>query len=205
MFESKKTPTVKLGAPHRTVLFLDIDDVLCLSAPYGGYDVAQAFAAPGLAEPDASRGAPPDPWQTLLLPNAVSLLRAIHDEFQPQYVISSDWWWLMEDHLLRRMLQLSALDFVDANLHPDMSTPKGPKRQPRWTEIKAWLDAHREAANNWVVLDDYRSGTGLDIGQPPENLPVIVLCTESVGLTDAEYALLRTAFELRREAISAAV
>jgi hypothetical protein len=102
------------------------------------------------------------------------------------------------------MLKLAGLDFIAANLHPDMSTPKGPARKARWVEIQAWLSAHPEAGS-WVVLDDHRSGTGLGIGQPPENLPFIVLCTESVGLTDAEYALLRTAFELRREAISGAV
>ncbi len=81
-----------------------------------------------------------------------------------------------------------------------MVTPTIRGRTNRWAEISAWLQGHPEFASSWVVLDDELSGTGLDLAQPSENLPFIVRCKESVGLTKVEYLELRLAFQLRSQA-----
>lgn len=179
----------------RPLLFLDLDDVCMLNAPFGGYDVALALAAP-----KPSKGPPAennDLWEQLVAPEAARLLKKLHDEFQPQYVLSTSWWWLMDDETLREALRRAGLEFVVSNLHPDMSTPKASRPDVRWIEIKNWLTAHPDCAERWVVLDDELSGTGLSVDEADERRPFIILCAKDVGLTDSEYKQLRAAF-LRR-------
>ena len=181
----------------RIVLFLDIDDVLCLNSPFGGYDVALALSP-------TSRGrkntAPPGLWDQLFDATACEHLRRIDEEFHPVYVLSTSWSRVLDDDRLRDALVRGGLDFVVDSLHREMVTPKIKGRTNRWAEISAWLQAHPSFAARWVVLDDELSGTGLDHGLPSETLRFIVLCKESVGLTCAEYVRLRAAFLLCRQA-----
>ncbi|MGJ7509939.1 HAD domain-containing protein [Variovorax sp. GT1P44] len=175
------------------MLLLDIDDVLCLNKPYGGYDVALALSR---KDEDADSGAR-DLWEQLFDANACAYLRRLHDEFAPFYVLSTSWWWILDDDKLREVLVRAGPGFVVDNLHADLATPKGALPGIRWDEINAWLAAHPEFADKWVVLDDHLSGTGLAAGQPEEHMPFIVLCAEGVGLSEREYLQLRTAFQLR--------
>ena len=179
------------------VLFLDIDDVLCLNKPYGGYDVALALSP-------TSRGKkhtpPPGLWDQLFDATACEHLRRLDQEFHPVYVISSSWTRVLDDKKLRSALVRGGLGFVVDSLHRDMVTPRIVGRNNRRAEISAWLQTHPTFASRFVVLDDELSGTGLDYGLPSEALRFIVLCRESVGLTSAEYVRLRAAFQLRRQA-----
>jgi hypothetical protein len=180
----------------RTVLFVDIDDVVCLNRPYGGYDVALALSP-------KSRGgktAPLGLWSELFDATAREHLRRIHEEFRPVYVISSSWTRVLDNDKLRDAFLRGGLGFVVENLHRDMVTPTIRGRTNRCAIIAAWLKAHPEFANRYVVLDDELSGTGFDIGRPSEYLPFIVMCRENVGLTDVEYLALRVAFQLRSQA-----
>lgn len=180
----------------RAVLFLDIDDVVGLNRPYGGYDVALALSP-------KSRGrasAPPGLWRELFDATACGHLRRIDEAFHPTYVISSSWKRVLDDVKLRDALNRGGLKFVVDSLHRAMVTPTIKGRTNRWAEICAWLQSHPEFASRWVVLDDELSGTGLDIGQASENLPFIVRCKENVGLTEVEYDKLRVAFQLRSKA-----
>lgn len=93
------------------------------------------------------------------------------------------------------------LDFVAQNLHEDWETPYSFKPPWRPREICLWLRKNPEQRDNWVVLDDERSGTGLDGWPVKGDLPCIVLCREDVGLTNVEYERLRAAFLLRVERI----
>ena len=192
----KKTPAIGIDNRGRTVLFLDIDDVLCLNSPFGGYDVALALSP-------TSRGkkgtAPPGLWDQLFDATAREHLRRIDGEFHPVYVLSTSWARVLDDERLREALGRGGLEFVVDSLHPDMVTPKIKGRTNRWVEIVAWLQAHPAFASSWVVVDDELSGTGLDEGQPGDILPFIVRCRENVGLTHQEYLQLRAAF-LRRSA-----
>lgn len=182
----------KPGRKRRPVLFLDLDDVVAVNTTYGGYDVALALALRG----DSAIGEAADLWDQLFDAKACAYLRRLHDEFFPLYVLSTSWWWILDDDKLREVLVRSGLGFAADNLHADSATPKGVRPGVRWAEIKAWLDLHPEY-HRWVVLDDHLSGTGLAAGQPEENLPFIVLCSENVGLTEREYLQLRAAFQLR--------
>lgn len=181
----------------RAVLFLDIDDVICLNKPYGGYDVALALSPSSRGKENA---APPDLWNQLFDAAACAHLRRIDEEFHPVYVLSTSWARILDDDGLREALVRGGLGFVVDNLHPHMVTPKINGRTNRWAEISAWLQAHPTYATGWVVLDDELSGTGLDVGQPAEHRPFIVLCREWVGFTEVEYVKLRAAFQLRGRA-----
>lgn len=179
------------------VLFLDFDDVVCLNNPFGGYDVALALANSPRSTSEARYDCDIDPWLRLFDAKAIALLGSLHEEFLPEYVLSTSWWWLMDDNSLKEALVRGGLRFVADNMHPDSATPKATRPDLRWTEISNWLDAHPEFCDAWVVLDDELSGTGLCIAQPEERQPFIVLCTEGVGLTEIEYRKLRIAFSLR--------
>jgi hypothetical protein len=61
-----------------SLLFLDFDDVICLNKPYGGYDVAA---------PDK----PADLYERLWHAPALSLLRDVIQEHQPQVVLTTSW------------------------------------------------------------------------------------------------------------------
>lgn len=182
--------------PARTVLFLDLDDVVCLNRPYGGYDVALALSPKSGECADASPGL----WEQLFDATACEHLRSIDEEFLPVYVLSTSWARVLDDDNLRVALSRGGLDFIVSSLHSEMVTPKINGRTNRWAEISAWLQAHPTFASSWVVLDDELSGTGLDVEQPSENLPFIVRCRENVGLTEAEYVKLRAAVQLRHQA-----
>lgn len=179
------------------ILFLDFDDVVCLNSPVGGYDVALALASHASPSSETLNRPEITLWDQVFDSAAVGLLRLLHNEFQPQYVLSTSWWWLMEDALLIEAMVRGGMGFVASNLHPASTTPKGPRPGTRWTEINGWLEAHPEYSDRWVVLDDELSGSGLASAQTEPRSPFIVLCSANVGLTQAEYQRLRTAFLTR--------
>lgn len=178
----------------RAVLFLDLDDVVCLNCPYGGYDAALALSPSSSGKKNA---APPGLWDMLFDANACQYLQCLDDEFHPVYVMSTSWARILDDEALREALVRGGLSFVVDNLHLHMVTPTIRGRTNRWAEISAWLQGHPEFGSKWVVLDDELSGTGLDIGPHAEQQPFAVLCRECVGLTEVEYVKLRAAFLLR--------
>ena len=65
-------------------MFLDFDDVICISKPYGGYEVF------------SSDGHPSDLWERLWHPLAIEVLRAVLEEFHPHVVITTSWLRLAE-------------------------------------------------------------------------------------------------------------
>lgn len=179
----------------RPVLFLDFDDVLCLNSPYGGFDVIAALSQvqKGTAKVQDFE----EIWAQLFSPEARGLLRKIHDEFEPLFVLSTSWRMFMNRDALVAVLMNTGLEFVARNLHEHWQTPHFLSPQLRAREIGFWrgYDQHK----NWVVLDDERSGTGYGEDYPAkQNLPFIVLCQEGRGLQMPEYERLRAAFGLRR-------
>lgn len=179
----------------RSVLFLDIDDTICLHRPFGGYDVLEALIGEdkGTAPLESHR----ELWAHLFDRGATHRLSLLHAEFRPMYVLSTSWTRIFDDASLRRVLRLGGLEFVAANLHDHSSTPTRRGPYTRWEEIGDWLDAHPELAEQWVVLDDELSGTGLQDSTLPKLAPFIAICKVGAGLTDVEYRQLRDALSVR--------
>lgn len=180
---------------HQSVLFLDFDDVLCLSSPYGGYDVLQALSQ--VVKKTAVLQDFNEVWEQLFAPDPVAHLKALHDEFSPCYVLSTSWRNFMDKDALATVLKCCGLDFVASNLHCSWETSIGRSDQNRAREISNWLGNNPKFEDRWVALDDERSGTGFAEWPVVAHKPFIVLCRENVGLTAVEYAKLRAAFLLR--------
>ena len=176
------------------ILFLDFDDVICLNNPFGGYDALTAFAE--AAREGTPLRAEDELWAKLFDTRAVSHLNLVHEEFSPQYVLSTSWRWFFDRDLLERTLQLGGLGFVAQGLHKDWTTPQVSRRAHRSVEINSWLEQHPESARLWAVLDDGLSGTGFDTWTR-ERRQFVVLCQEGVGFQKDELQSLRRAFALR--------
>lgn len=173
---------------NRPVLFLDLDDVLCLNQPYGGYDVLIAFrdAARKSMELDVHH----ELWSELFDSSAMRHLHQIHEEFSPQYVLSTSWRWFFDREMFVETFEMAGLDFVSKALHDDWFTPQISRDAQRAVEIRRWISNHPECSNKWVALDDELSGTGFSTWPWPRQ-KFVVLCQEGVGLQDLEYRRLR--------------
>lgn len=170
------------------VIFLDFDDVICLNNPYGGYDAKRA-----LAEQDSSQNHDAlEVWSKLFDAKATENLRAIDEEFSPQYVLSTSWVWIFEKHEIVEVLRRTGLGFVADGMHQTWATPKNSPRGMRSVEVSNWLRLHPEFANSWVVVDDKLSGTGFKHWSR-ESLSAVILCQEGVGLQQQEVAKLKMA------------
>jgi hypothetical protein len=186
---------------NEVVMFLDFDDVLCLNRPYGGYDAMLAMGTVDSGEKSLEDHA--DLWEGLFDKAAVAHLKAIHDEFEPAYVLSTSWIKMLGLNSLVLIMRQSGLDFVVNNLHLDWSTTSSQTNGVRAVEICGWLDRHPEKANFWLVLDDQHSGTGLRDWPVENERGFITLCRQGVGLTALEAENLRNGLKVRVAAIVA--
>lgn len=165
------------GAP---TLFLDFDDVLCLSRPYGGYDAFQTFSP-----------RPADLFERLWHPPAAEALRELVNEHQPQIVITSSWL-IMSDQreAFTDLFRWTDLSAVSERLHDAWEAPAD-RGMTRLKAIERWLATHYRG-EPLVVLDDDVSGTGLR-GSRLDRAGCVVLCEPDVGLHRGHLPLVRRA------------
>ena len=178
----------------RPLVFLDIDDVLCINSPYGGYDVIA---------PEQ----PIDLWDRLFHKPAVDTLLQIIAEYNPYFVLTTSWLRFMDRDRFEGLFRRTGLTQVAASLHPaaweapqvDVSLPplawETPRTQlsTRLEAIDAWLTAHHRH-EPFVILDDELSGTGL-IRSPLDQRGSVVLCEVGVGLTTRHLDKVRRALD----------
>jgi hypothetical protein len=160
----------------RPLLFLDFDDVICVNAPYGGYDVFT---------PDP----PADLYEKLWHPPAAQTLLAIMSEHNPVVVVTTSWLKLMDRGGFEALFRRTGLHAVADSLHPAWEAPPG--QDSRLAAIEEWLIAHY-AGEPFAALDDKRSGTGLP-GSWLERAGCLVLCEENVGLHSGHLPAVRAA------------
>lgn len=191
---SEEAKVIDMVAPKKLVCFLDFDDVICLNAPYGGYDVLTAFGEAARTQQQVN--ASDDLWQKLFSAQAKDNLREIHQSFEITYVLSTSWRWFFDKDALMKTLSLGGLGWVAENLHEDWSTPLISKQAFRGVEIKAWLARHIESEDAWVVLDDELSGTGFATWTRKAR-EYVVLCQVGGGLQGPEVIRLKNALAQR--------
>lgn len=179
----------------RPLVFLDFDDVICLNSPYGGYDVLEAYADSVMSGvPVETRHAL---WGCLFDTTAKRHLKLLNEEYSPVYVLSTSWRWFFDRDMLVQTLQLGGLGFVASNLHDDWCTPQISRSAHRIAEVTQWLSRHPEAENQWVVLDDEVSCTGLFIWNYLKR-EFVLMCWEGKGLQEYEFRIMQRLLELRR-------
>ncbi|MEV4780122.1 HAD domain-containing protein [Burkholderia sp. LMU1-1-1.1] len=154
-----KGPGDAPNADLRALVFLDIDDVLCVHRTLNTKDVLAVLDNDGTV--DASTV-----WQQIFHRHAVENLRQLDDEFRPWYVVSSSWTLHLTREQLCAAFEATGLGFVADNLQEHWCTPRDDDSY-RLVEIDAWLDLHAWrgtrllAAAPYVIIDDVLSGQSL--------------------------------------------
>ena len=157
----------------RPVVFLDLDDVLAIHREHNSFQVLAAFKNAALDDVSSL-------WKYLFDASACKNLRTLHDEFAPEYVISSSWTSFLDRAQICEVLRRTELEFVVENLHPDWRTPRE-EGSYRLTEIEGWLDVHALGTSlPYVILDDHISGQSIPGSHLEERA---VWCDAWVGFT----------------------
>lgn len=160
------------------ILFLDLDDVLCLNDSYGGYDVLTGEVADGL-------------WETLFHAPAVKTLLRVLEEYQPLVVLTTSWLRFLDRQGFEELFVKTGLAKVEAALHPTAWEAPQNRGNTRLEAIEAWMSAHHNG-EPFVILDDTLSGTGLARSRF-DRRGAVVLCEVGVGLTEAHLDAVRRA------------
>lgn len=163
-------------ADRRPLVFLDIDDVLCVHRTLNTTDVLAVLANDGTADAD-------EVWQQIFHRHAVENLRQLNEEFKPWFVVSSSWTLHLTREQLCAAFEATGLGFVADNLHEHWCTSRD-EDSYRLVEIEAWLDSHAwrgprlYATAPYVIIDDVLSGQSL-VGSHLERYSVF--CEASTG------------------------
>lgn len=183
-------PAPPLYAPaQRPVVFLDIDDVLCVHPTVNTRQVLAALTGDETANAT-------EVWQQVFHAAARENLRQLHAEFAPWYVISSSWTLHLTREQLCETFLRTELEFVAENLHEHWQTPRDDDSY-RLVEIDAWLDTHALVAPvAYVILDDLVSGQSIPGSHLEDHA---VLCDAWIGFTHPK---LRTAQKIFRTQLS---
>ncbi len=181
----------------RPLLFLDIDDVVCLNRIYSGYDVIRAVSG--------DHPHPDDVYRGVFDPSACAVLKEVHEAMNGdlRYVISSTWREAFTLEQLRDVFGRTGLEFVADALHEAWCTPIQSERGERAEDIRIWMNAfHR--GEPFAILDDTYSGVSLKPALVPEaGHPFrgrVVLCEEAVGLLPEHKETLLNALQRPMEA-----
>ena len=164
------------GAP---IVFLDIDDVLCLNNPYGGSDALEALNG---------RHADADTvLREIFAAGPKRVLESLHERMggRLRYVISSSWRQAFSRQQIEHVFRSAHIGFVAASLHAKWETPGSSRTMGRIEEIESWLRDHHQGEPFVVVDDDYSCTTlaRIDEGSTHALAERVVLCTVGVGLT----------------------
>lgn len=165
---------------NRPIIFLDIDDVLCVYNTFNSRDVLAALSGDSTVNAE-------EVLAEVFHPVACYYLRELHDEFKPLYVISSSWTLHLDREQLCKTFLRTGLDFVAHNLHSKWRTVRTEGGNRR-SEIEGWLEDWLQAPTlvmrpPVLIIDDLRSGLTL-FASPLAS--VTVFCADGVGFTFRE-------------------
>ncbi len=184
----KKSTPPPGPSPARPVVFLDIDDVLCVHRTLNTRQVLAALA--GDETVDAA-----SIWQQVFHASARENLRQLHEEFEPMYIISSSWTLHLSREQLCETFRRTGLEFVSDCLHEHWCTPRDDDSY-RLVEIEAWLDTHALVEPvPFLILDDLISGQSIPGSHLEE---YAVLCDAWMGFTHPK---LRSAQKILRNQV----
>lgn len=159
-----------VGVKTRPILFLDLDDVLCLNEPYGGYDLI----APGK---------PADLYKKLFEGGPVRRLNEILDRASPQVVMTTSWLRFLDRTGFEQLFSQTGLLAVVGAFHEHWEAPQN-YGETRLQAVERWLEQHHRG-EPYAVLDDHLSGTDL-AASVHDLLNRVILCDENVGLLDEQ-------------------
>lgn len=183
---AEMTPS-QAGDDSRPVIFLDMDDVLCIDSEFHSGEMLLVIQQ---KRPDW-----PELWEKVVDAEAAANLLRLHEEFNPEYVISSSWALHLDREQLCDVLERTQLQFVVYNLHEHWQTQRA-RSSIRREEVEWWLEAHREPGQPFLILDDTYSGDTL-MHSPLALDGHVVTCEVRKGLTATKWEEARV--KLRRQ------
>lgn len=183
---AEMTPS-QAGDDSRPVIFLDMDDVLCIDSEFHSGEMLLVIQQ---KRPDW-----PELWEKVVDAEAAANLLRLHEEFNPEYVISSSWALHLDREQLCDVLERTQLQFVVYNLHEHWQTQRA-RSSTRREEVEWWLEAHREPGQPFLILDDTYSGDTL-MHSPLALDGHVVTCEVRKGLTATKWEEARV--KLRRQ------
>lgn len=164
--------------PQEAIVFLDIDDVLCVNEPYTGTDALDAVCGKH-AQPEVV-------LRELFATQPRLALARIHAAMRGRlrYVISSSWRQAFTREQIECVFRGAQMGFVVDSLHEQWRTPCPPPERERIAEIEAWLQEHHRG-EAFVILDDEYSGPSLMACSDPAHrfATRVFLCPLRVGLS----------------------
>ena len=105
------------------LLFLDLEGVLVLNEDIKRSQVEDAIRTIAIGK---SRWKDfQEFWDGLFEPAAVIQLKTLHDQFELQYCLTSEWTSMMDRTAMLSLLHLSGLEFIASNLHARWETRSG--------------------------------------------------------------------------------
>lgn len=131
----------------RPLLFLDLDDALCVNSMYGGSDVV-------------ALDKPADLWEKLFHPLAVATLPELVDEVDPRNIMTTSWARFIEHQGFVDVFDKTGLLAVAARLH-GRRVAEPLHGATRRDAIDRWMAQHFRG-EPYAILDDKVSGTGLE-------------------------------------------
>lgn len=188
MLEAHESACMKTLAP---LLFLELDGVLVLGGSKKRELVADAVSA--IARGNATWRDHHDIWENLFAAEPVRQLKALHDQFQLEYCLTSHWAGLLDKAAMLNVLRLGGLGFVASHLHVRWEIDRGLGAVRRSDQIEAWHRFHADQQDNWVVVDSDAHGPGVQ-DWADQLLGYVVFCCGDVGLTDFEVGEIRDRF-----------
>lgn len=159
------------------IVFLDIDDVICINSIYGGYDV---FAP----------NPPADLYEHLFHPPAVEVLQSVMARFMPSVVLTTSWLRMLDREGFYSLFRNTGLGLVADALHEHYQAPTPPGGS-RLQAIEEWLSRHHRG-EPFAVLDDELSGSGLS-GSALDAKGRVIWCQLNVGLEPSHYPMISKA------------
>ena len=154
----------------RTIIFLDIDDVLVISR----YDRDSLIKS--VLNYDRNSGI----YDELFLSEAKNNLQTLSSEFDAKFVISSGWAKYFELEHFEFIFRHCGLEFISDRLHTEWYTPRR-FTSCRSHEIRCWMDEN--PLDRYVILDDMDSGRDLFKSDVFDH---VVFCDLNIGFVGAK-------------------
>ena len=176
--------------PPALLLFLEFEGVLALGGSAKRDKVAETVS--DIARGNSTWRDHQALWATLFETEPIRQLKALHNQFQLQYCLTTDWTGFLDKAAMLNVLHLSGLGFVAGNLHVRWEVDQG-HRAVRTDQIKTWLHLNSDWQDRWLALDSDVRGPDVQDWQKVLT-DFAVFCCSDAGLTQFEAAAIRARY-----------
>jgi hypothetical protein len=125
----------------RPLIFLDIDDVLCIGEELNSAQVMFCFKNEDLDWPDL--------WENVIDTSVAERLKSLHDEFSPLYIVNSSWASYLSRTQMSEVFSRTKLSFVQEKMHEEWCSSQ-PRKNFGLTNTTRSIEMN--AARNFITV-----------------------------------------------------